>query len=65
MAEQYIWEALRFWEPRIQLTDVRATFRDNSIIVYIKYAIITVGEEMAMQLQISTETFVLLEAARS
>lgn len=65
MAEQYIWEALRFWEPRIQVTDVRAAFRDNSIIVYIKYAIITVGEEMAMQLQISTDTFVLLEAARS
>lgn len=65
MAEQYIWEALRLWEPRIQVLDVRAGVKESTLTVYIKYMVLTVGEEVGMQLQIDTGTFVLLRAGRS
>ena len=65
MAEQYIWDALRLWEPRIQVLDVRVGVKEHTLTVYIKYMIITVGEVVGMQLQINTGTFVLLRAGRS
>jgi phage baseplate assembly protein W len=65
MAEQYIWEALRLWEPRIQVLDVRAGIKESTITVYIKYMILTVGEDVGMRLQIDTNTFVLIRAGRS
>lgn len=57
LAEQYIWEALRAWEPRINLTDVRAQIHENYIYVVISYTTITTGVSISMGLQIDASTF--------
>jgi phage baseplate assembly protein W len=65
MAEQYVWDSLNLWEPRIKVLDVRSGISDSQLNLYIKYMIMTVGEEVGMQLQIDANSFVLLRAGRS
>ncbi len=65
MAEQYVWDSLSLWEPRIKVLDVRSGISDSHLNLYIRYMIMTVGEAIGMQLQIDANDFVLLRAGRA